>query len=178
MSGHHSSWSSSSYTLNNTLKMVIYSDCNKFKGVLWCLFIYDIIWCIWCNAMCLRGSRFKKHIIFHITFPHSTVHSPQYITFAPLSPAFLKRIDFYKAHQSENQGVLWLASYPVRCYWRNTSSVWWIFYFYYANKHTIYRWQIKYKITKVNKTYMTANLICVSRSVFVIVWLGVGGGSI
>ncbi len=35
-------------------------------------------------------------------------------------------------------------------------------FFYYANKHTIYRWQIKYKITKVNKTYMTANVICVS----------------
>ncbi len=33
-------------------------------------------------------------------------------------------------------------------------------FFYYANRHTIYRWQIKYKTTKVNKTYMTANMIC------------------
>ncbi len=50
---------------------------------------------IWCNAMCLRGLRFKKHIIFHIL----------YIIVAPLCSAFLKRIDFYKAHRSEKQGV-------------------------------------------------------------------------
>ncbi len=36
---------------------------------------------------------------------------------------FLKRVDFYKAHRSEKRGVLWLASYPVRCDWPNTSSV-------------------------------------------------------
>ncbi len=42
----------------------------------------NIILCIWCNAMCLRGSRFKKHI-FHIL----------YITVAPLCSAFLKRVD-------------------------------------------------------------------------------------
>ncbi len=47
---------------------------------------------------------FKKHIIFHIL----------YIIVAPLCSAFLKRIDFYKAHHSEKQGALWLASYPVR----------------------------------------------------------------
>ncbi len=35
--------------------------------------------------------------------------------------AFLKCIDFYKAPRSEKQGVLWLASYPVRCDWPNTS---------------------------------------------------------
>ncbi len=52
--------------------------------------------------MYLCGLRFKKHI-FHIL----------YIIVAPLCPAFLKRIDFYKAHRSENWGVLWLASYPV-----------------------------------------------------------------
>ncbi len=74
----------------------------------------NIILCIWCNAMCLRGSRFKKHIIFHIL----------YIIVAPLCAAFLKRADFYKAHHSEKRGVLWLASYPVRCDWPNTSSVW------------------------------------------------------
>ncbi len=56
----------------------------------------NIIWCIWCNAMCLRGSRFKKHIIFHIL----------YIIVAPLCSAFLKRDDFYKAHRSEKRGVL------------------------------------------------------------------------
>ncbi len=64
--------------------------------------------------MCLRGSRFKKHIIFHIL----------YIIVAPLCPAILKRTNFYKAHRSEKRGVLWMASYPVRCDWLNTSSVW------------------------------------------------------
>ncbi len=73
----------------------------------------SIILCIWCNAMCLCGLMFKKHIIFHIL----------YIIVAPLCPAFLKRLDFYKAHRSEKRGVLWLASYPVRCDWPNTSSV-------------------------------------------------------
>ncbi len=62
---------------------------------------------IWCNAMCLCGLRFIKHIIFHIL----------YIIVAPLCPAFLKRVDFYKAHRSEKRGVLWLASHPVRCDW-------------------------------------------------------------
>ncbi len=38
-------------------------------------------------------------------------------------PRLLKRIDFYKAHRSEKRGVLWLASYPVRCDWPNASSV-------------------------------------------------------
>ncbi len=51
----------------------------------------NIILCIWCNAMCLHGSRFKKHIIFHIL----------YVIVAPLCSAFLKRADFYKAHCSE-----------------------------------------------------------------------------
>ncbi len=68
----------------------------------------NIILCIWCNAMCLRGLRLKKHIIFHIS----------------LCLAFLKHVDFYKAHHSEKRGVLWLASYPVCCDWPNTSSVW------------------------------------------------------
>ncbi len=62
---------------------------------------------IWCNAMCLCSLRFIKHIIFHIL----------YIIVAPLCPAFLKRVDFYKAHRSEKRGVLWLASHPVRCDW-------------------------------------------------------------
>ncbi len=59
--------------------------------------------------------RFKveKHIIFHIL----------YIIVDPLCSAFLKCTDFYKAHRSEKQGMLWLASYPVRCDWPNTSSV-------------------------------------------------------
>ncbi len=55
----------------------------------------------------------KKNIVFHIL----------YIIVAPLSSAFLKRVAFYKAHHSEKQVVLWLASYPVRCDWLNTSSV-------------------------------------------------------
>ncbi len=44
---------------------------------------------------------------------------------SPFCSAFLKRIDFYKANRSEKRGVLWLASFPVRCDWLNTSSVWW-----------------------------------------------------
>ncbi len=61
---------------------------------------YDVakkntILCIWCNAMCLRVSRFKKRI-FHIL----------YIIVAPLYSAFLKQADFYKAHRSEKRGVL------------------------------------------------------------------------
>ncbi len=56
---------------------------------------------IWCNAMCLCGSRLKKqfffkHIIFHIL----------YIIVAPLCSAFLKRTEFYKAHHSEKLDVL------------------------------------------------------------------------
>ncbi len=54
---------------------------------------HNIIWCIWCNAMCLL--RFK-YIIFHIL----------YIIVAPLCSAFLKHVDFYKAHRSEKHAVL------------------------------------------------------------------------
>ncbi len=73
----------------------------------------NIILCIWCNAMCLRGLRFKKHIIFHIP----------YVIVAPLCPAFLKRIDLDKAHHSEKMlcaligqlsSALWLAEYLKR----------------------------------------------------------------
>ncbi len=60
---------------------------------------------------CLRGLRFKKHIIFHIL----------YIIVAPHCPAFLKLIDFYKAQHSEKRGLigqlssaLWLAEYLKR----------------------------------------------------------------
>ncbi len=61
--------------------------------------------------MCLYGFKFKKHIL--------------YIIVAPLSPTFLERLDFYKAHHSEKRGVLWFASYPVPCDVRpNSSSVW------------------------------------------------------
>ncbi len=34
-----------------------------------------------------------------------------------------RRFFFYKAHCSEKRGVLWLASYPVRCDWPNTSNL-------------------------------------------------------
>ncbi len=60
--------------------------------------------------MFLCGLSLKKQI-FHIL----------YIIVAPLCPAFLKCGDFYKAHRSEKQGVLWLASYSVRCDLLNTS---------------------------------------------------------
>ncbi len=69
--------------------------------------------CIWCNAMFLSGLMLKKHY-----FPQ-TVHY-----FCSSIPAFLKHVDFYKAHRSEKRGVLWLASYPVHCDWPNTSSMW------------------------------------------------------
>ncbi len=63
--------------------------------------------------MCLCGLRLKKHY-----FPQ-TVHY-----FCSSIPAFLKRVDFYKAHRYEKRGVLLLASYPVHCDWPNTSSMW------------------------------------------------------
>ncbi len=44
---------------------------------------------IWCNAMFMRFKVKKKSIIFHIL----------YIIVAPLCSAFLKRVDFYKAHR-------------------------------------------------------------------------------
>ncbi len=58
--------------------------------------------------MCLCSLRLKKQ---H-NFPH-TVHY--------CCSAFLKCVDFYKAHYSEKR----LASYPVHCDWPNTSRVWW-----------------------------------------------------
>ncbi len=69
----------------------------------------NIILCIWCNAMCLCGS---KNTLF------STYCTLLLLLYAP--PFW----NAYKAHRSEKQGVLWLASYPVRCDWPNTSSVW------------------------------------------------------
>ncbi len=59
----------------------------------------NTILCIWCNAMYLRGLRFKKIYILLLL----------YIIVAPLCTAFLIRIDFYKAHHPEKRGVLWLA---------------------------------------------------------------------
>ncbi len=63
---------------------------------------------------CLRGSRFKKHIIFHIL----------YIIVAPLCSAFLKRTDFYLQSSSfwearcaligQLSSALWLAKYLKR----------------------------------------------------------------
>ncbi len=56
----------------------------------------NIIWCIWCNAMCLRSSRFKKHIILHIL----------YIIVAPLCSAFLKCIcDEWGGAESRGNGA-------------------------------------------------------------------------
>ncbi len=65
--------------------------------------------------MCLHCLRLKKHIIFHIS----------YIVVAPLCPAFLKCVDFYKAHRSEKRGALWLVKLnPVCCDWSITSNMW------------------------------------------------------
>ncbi len=54
------------------------------------------IFCVFGVMQCVYVVKFKKHIIFHIL----------YIIVVPLCPAFLKRIDFYKAHHSEKRGVL------------------------------------------------------------------------
>ncbi len=54
------------------------------------------LFCVFVVMQCLHGSRFKKHIIFHIL----------YIIVTPLCSAFLKRVDFYKARCSEKRGVL------------------------------------------------------------------------
>ncbi len=62
--------------------------------------------------MCLCGLRLKTHY-----FPH-TVH----YCCSSMSRLSETRRFFYKAHRSENRSVLWLASYPVRCDWPNTSS--------------------------------------------------------
>ncbi len=105
----------------------------------------NIILCTWCNAMCLSGLRFKKHI-FHIP----------YIIVVPLCPTFLKHVDFYKAHRSEKRGVLWLASYPVRCDWPNTSSVWRKCYAtYHIWKHTasFTTWRRRQQNCSENKSY-------------------------
>ncbi len=67
----------------------------------------NIIWCIWCNAMCSCGLRLKKHIIFHIL----------YIIVAPLCSTFLKRVDFYKVRHAlicQLSSALWLAEYLKR----------------------------------------------------------------
>ncbi len=72
-------------------------------------------------------TEFKKH------FPH-TVHYC-----CSSLPTFLKRVNIYKAHRSEKCGELWLASYPVRCDWPNTSSMWAKCYApYHIWKHTAY----------------------------------------
>ncbi len=54
------------------------------------------LFCVFGVMQCLRGLRFKKHIIFHIL----------YIIVAPHCPAFLKLIDFYKAQHSEKRGLI------------------------------------------------------------------------
>ncbi len=63
---------------------------------------------------CLYGLR-SKNTLF------STYRTLLLLLSAPL-------VDFYKAHHSEKRGVLWLASYAVRCDWPDTSSMWQICY--------------------------------------------------
>lgn len=67
------------------------------------------------HAILLKEPLFRlrlKIIIFKIS----------YIIFASLCPAFLKRVDMYKAHHCEMCSVLQLASYTVLCNWSNTLS--------------------------------------------------------
>ncbi len=71
------------------------------------------LFCVFGVMQCVCGLRFKKHY-----FPH-TVH---YCCSSKLRLS--ETVNFYKAHCSEKRGVLWLASYPERCDWLNTSSVW------------------------------------------------------
>ncbi len=82
---------------------------------------------LFCVMQCLCGLRFKKHIIFHI----------RYIIVAPLCPAFLKRVDFYRAHHSEKRSVLWLASYPVCCDWPNSSKTEMLCLLSYLETHSV-----------------------------------------
>ncbi len=58
------------------------------KRTLFCVF--GVMQCVYVVL------RLKKHTIFHIL----------YIIVAPLCSAFLKRVEFYKAHRSEKQGML------------------------------------------------------------------------
>ncbi len=55
----------------------------------------NIILCIWCNAMCLCGLRFKKTHCFPNTVHYCCSSMPR-----------LSETDFYKAHRSEKRGVL------------------------------------------------------------------------
>ncbi len=55
----------------------------------------NIICCNWCNAKFIWFKVQKTHY-FHIL----------YIIVAPLCPAFLKCVDFQKAHRFEKQGML------------------------------------------------------------------------
>ncbi len=61
--------------------------------------------------------------VYAVSGSKNTLLSTLYIIVAPLCSTFLKRVDFNKAHCSEKWGMQWLASYPVRCDWPNTSSV-------------------------------------------------------
>ncbi len=76
-----------------------------------CPYLSHIILCIWCNAIFTRFKVQKTHY-FHVTFMYLKVcfmcfmYFSLYIIVAPLCSAFLKRIDFYKAHRSEKRGVL------------------------------------------------------------------------
>ncbi len=69
------------------------------------------LFCVFDVMQSVCGLRFKKHY-----FPH-TVH------YCCSSMLCLSETHRFLAHRSEKQGVLWLASYPVRCDWPNTSSV-------------------------------------------------------
>ncbi len=94
--------------------------------------------------MRLCGLRFKKHI-FHIL----------YIIVAPLCPAFLKCLDFYKVHRSEKRGVRWLTSYPVHCDWPNTSSVWRKRYAPYHNEVKVTYGQVWWPILGIRALHLT-----------------------
>ncbi len=70
----------------------------------------------WWRFTANQGTGFTDEMRMHIAWDISP--SPiLYIIVAPLCLAFLKRVHFYKAHHSEKRGMLWLASYPVRCDW-------------------------------------------------------------
>ncbi len=73
----------------------------------------NIILCIWCNVMCVCGLRLKNTLFS----TYCTLLLRLYAL------PFWNTSIFHKAHHSDKRDVLWLASYPVRCDWPNTSSV-------------------------------------------------------
>ncbi len=98
------------YMLTSSIKAIYGSMKEPLKGS------YDvaknnIILCIWCNAMCLCGLRFKKHY-----FPH-TVHCCSSMLRLAERHRFLQSSSFWEARCAligQLSSALWLAEYLKR----------------------------------------------------------------